>query len=176
MDAAYVLFRRYGYTRVNVDQIADAAGFTKRTLYSHFESKDALLESVLEDQQEMALTAFLTFGKHLQGTPEEVVRTFFAEMARWSDTPQWYGSGFTRLAMELADLPGHPARRIASSHKRLLETHLADTLTDAGCPDAAGCARKIWIISEGAMALVLIHGDSGYYSDALEAALSVIGA
>ena len=37
MDAAYVLFRQRGFTRVNVDEISAAAGVTKRTLYSHFE-------------------------------------------------------------------------------------------------------------------------------------------
>jgi len=174
MDAAYVLFRKRGYTRVNVDEIADAAGITKRTLYSHFESKDALLESVLEDQHEMALAAFQTFGEKLIGTPEDIVRIFFRELAKWAKTPRWSGPGFTRLAMELADLPGHPARRIASQHKKLLASHLAASLAASGLEDARSCARKIWIISEGAMVMMLIHGDSSYSSDAQEAALAVI--
>jgi AcrR family transcriptional regulator len=41
LQAAYRLFRHKGFTRVNVDGIAAAADVTKRTLYSHFESKDA---------------------------------------------------------------------------------------------------------------------------------------
>ncbi len=174
MDAAYVLFRQRGYTRVNVDEIADTAGITKRTLYSHFESKDALLENVLEDQQDRAFEAFRTFGKKLVGTPQDIVRIFFSELAHWSKTPKWTASGFTRLAIELADLPGHPARRIAGRHKKLLESHLADVLAAAGQADAERSARKIWIISEGAMALVLIHDDSSYYEAALEAALGVV--
>jgi AcrR family transcriptional regulator len=174
MDAAYVLFRRRGYARVNVDEIADAAGITKRTLYSHFESKDALLESVLEDQQELAFAAFQTFGKQLTGTPADIVRTFFRELARWSNSPQWSGSGFTRLAMELVDLPGHPARRIASRHKMQLEAHLADAFAAAGLKDAKDCARKIWLIGEGAMALMIIHGDASYCDAAEAAALAVI--
>ena len=174
MDAAYVLFRKRGFTRVNVDEIADAAGITKRTLYSHFESKDALLESVLEHQHEMAFAAFQTFGQKLVGTPEDVVRIFFTELGKWAKTPRWSGSGFTRLAMELADLPGHPARRIASQHKRMLETHLADLLAASGLNDARTCARKMWLISEGAMAMMLIHGDNGYCDKAKEAALAVI--
>jgi AcrR family transcriptional regulator len=36
MDAAYTLFRRRAFARVNVDEIADAAGVTKRTLYDYF--------------------------------------------------------------------------------------------------------------------------------------------
>ena len=176
VDAAYVLFRKRGYTRVNVDEIANTAGITKRTLYSHFDSKDALLESVLEDQHEMALAAFQTFGEKLIGSPEDIVRIFFRELAKWAKSPRWSGSGFTRLAMELADLPGHPARRIASQHKKLLESRLADSLAASGREDAKNCARKIWIISEGTMVMVLIHGDSSYCKTAEEAALSVISA
>ena len=68
--------RRLWFTRVNVDEIADAAGITKRTLYSHFDSKDSLLESVLEEQHDLAFEAFQTFGHLLEGTPEKIVRTF----------------------------------------------------------------------------------------------------
>ncbi|TMJ24875.1 MAG: helix-turn-helix transcriptional regulator, partial [Alphaproteobacteria bacterium] len=40
LDAAYKLFRRKGFTRVSMDDIAAATGVTKRTLYHHFTSKD----------------------------------------------------------------------------------------------------------------------------------------
>ena len=174
MDAAYVLFRQRGFTRVNVDEIADAAGITKRTLYSHFDSKDSLLESVLEEQHDLAFEAFQTFGHLLEGTPEKIVRTFFAELSKWSRKPRWSGSGFTRLAMELADLPGHSARRIASRHKGQLEAHLADVLDRAGLSNAKTCARKIWILAEGAMALMLIHGDRSYSKSAEAAAITIV--
>ena len=35
LDAAYVLFRRRGYSRVSMDEIAAATSVTKRTLYYH---------------------------------------------------------------------------------------------------------------------------------------------
>ena len=174
VDAAYTLFRRQGYTRASMDEIASSAEITKRTLYSHFESKDALLASVLEDQHAMALAAFQTFGQALSGSPAAIIRTFFAELLRWSARPRWPGSGFTRIAMELADLPGHPARKIASRHKRQLEAYLAEALARAGAADAEDLARKIWILSEGAMALMLIHGDRAYCLSAEEAALALV--
>ena len=176
MDAAYGLFRQRGYTRVNVDEIAEAAGITKRTLYSHFDSKDALLEAVLEAQHATAFAAFQTFGRKLVGSPSEMVATFFAELFRWSGEPKWPGSGFTRLATELADLPGHPARRIASRHKKLLEAHLAEAFAEAGLADAADRARQVWILSEGTIALMLIHGDRSYCKAAEDAAQSLIRA
>lgn len=174
MDAAYVLFRQRGYTRVNVDEISAAAGITKRTLYSHFESKDALLEAVLKAQHSMAFTAFQTFGRKLNGGPEQVVRSFFKELSTWSGKPRFAGSGFTRLAMELADLPGHPARRISSMHKKLLEGYLVEVLAKAGLPNADKLGRQIWILSEGVIALTVIHGDRKYCAEAEEAALALV--
>ena len=43
LESAYRLFRRQGYNRVTMDDIAAAAALTKRTLYHHFTSKDQLL-------------------------------------------------------------------------------------------------------------------------------------
>jgi AcrR family transcriptional regulator len=63
LDAAYGEFRRKGYARVGVDEIAAAAKVTKRTLYYHFDSKDALLAAVLERQHELAVLAWGVLGR-----------------------------------------------------------------------------------------------------------------
>jgi AcrR family transcriptional regulator len=170
LDTAYMLFRRKGFSRVNVDEIAAAAEITKRTLYSHFRSKDELLAAVLEAQHGLAFDAFQTFGRKLSGAPAKMVDAFFEELSVWAAKPRWSGSGFTRLVMELADLPGHPARLIAKRHKAILEAHLADLLAKAGVASAKDRAREIWILSEGAMVLLLIHGDRNYIRAAAGAA------
>ncbi|TIT25823.1 MAG: helix-turn-helix transcriptional regulator, partial [Mesorhizobium sp.] len=60
LQAAYKLFRRRGFFRVGMDEIAVAAGVTKKTLYYHFDSKDALLTAVLASQHERAFAEFQT--------------------------------------------------------------------------------------------------------------------
>jgi AcrR family transcriptional regulator len=174
LDAAYVLFRRKGFSRVNVDEIAAAAEITKRTLYSHIRSKDELLAAVLESQHRLAFDAFQTFGKKLSGTPAEIINALFNELSVWSAKPQWVGSGFTRLVMELADLPGHPARSIAKRHKAVLEVHLAGRLEQAGIASPRDRARELCLLSEGAMVLLLIHGDRRYIHTAAEAARKLL--
>lgn len=174
LDAAYKLFRRRGYTRVSMDEIAAVAAVTKRTLYYHFESKDALLASVLETQSELALAAFRTFGDKLDGSPSTIVEALFRDLAVWSDTPRWAGSGFTRLVIELADLPGHPARRIARRHKTMLESHFAELLQRSGADTPRETAREIWLLSEGAISLILVHGDRSYAAAAANAARKLL--
>jgi AcrR family transcriptional regulator len=173
-DAAYGLFRRQGFGRVSMDEIAVAAKLTKRTLYHHFRSKDQLLADVLEVQHELAVQAFRTFGDKLSGSPQAIVEGLFRELAVWADQPRWAGSGFTRLVIELADLPGHPARLIARRHKAQLESCLAELLADAGVERSKELARAIWLLSEGAISLILVHGDRGYSSAASGAARTLV--
>src|SRR5262245_20349856 len=174
LDAAYAQFRRRGYSRVSMDEIASAARLTKRTLYYHFAGKDALLTAVLEAQHRLALDAFKTFGDGLSGSAEAIVDGLFRELAVWADRPRWAGSGFTRLVIELADLPGHPARLIARRHKAMLEAHLAELLGRAGVERPAEIAREIWLLSEGAISLILVHGDRGYSAAAARAAQALL--
>jgi AcrR family transcriptional regulator len=173
-EAAYRLFRRQGYSRVTMDEIAAAAKLTKRTLYHHFESKDQLLADVLEAQHGLALHAFQTFADKLSGSPEAIVAGMFRELAVWADKPRWAGSGFTRLVIELADLPGHPARKIARRHKAQLEACLAELLARSGVDQAKELARAVWLLSEGAMSLILVHGDKGYSAAASTAARMLV--
>jgi AcrR family transcriptional regulator len=174
LDASYALFRRSGYARVSMDEIAAATSVTKRTLYYHFESKDALLATVLETQHRLALAAFRTFGDRLSGRPEAMIDTLFRELAVWSDKPRWAGSGFTRLVIELADLPGHPARTIARRHKAMLEAHFAEMLAKAGVERPRDTAREIWLLSEGAISLILVHRDRSYAAAAAQAAKKLL--
>jgi hypothetical protein len=84
------------------------------------------------------------------------------------------GSGFTRLVIELADLPGHPARLIARRHKAQLVKCFAELLARSGVGRPNELARAVWLLSEGAISLILIHGDHGYSAAASEAAITLV--
>jgi AcrR family transcriptional regulator len=176
LQAAYKLFRRRGFFRIGVDEIANATGITKRTLYHHFKSKDAQLAAVLASQHERTFAAFQTFGVELSGSPEQMIDALFHELATWSAKPRWAGSGFTRLAIELADLPGHPARSIARQQKAVPEKYLAELLAKAGVTSPLQRAREIQLLAEGAIVMILIHGDRTYAEVAAAAAKRLVSA
>jgi AcrR family transcriptional regulator len=170
LKQAHRLFRKSGFFRTGMDEIAEASGVTKRTLYHHFDSKDALLAAVLNAQHQELFATREPYGFPLTGTPQEMMDRLFDGLVSWSGTPHWSGSGFTRLAMELADMPGHPARRIAHRHKAWAEEYLGAVLADAGVPSPSDRAKELILIIEGAMAMILIHGDSSYALAASSAA------
>ncbi len=159
LQQAHRLFRKSGFFRAGIDEIAAASRVTKRTLYHHFESKDALLAAVMAARHEEVFATPHPYGIELGGTPEEIVDQLFGELVKWSSTPHWAGSGFTRVVMELADMPGHPARTIAHEHKAALERYLAVVLAEAGVEAPHERTRELFMLIEGTMALILIHGD-----------------
>jgi AcrR family transcriptional regulator len=174
LDSAYGLFYRRGFARVGVDEIAALAKVTKRTLYYHFKSKDQLLESVLELQLELALARVRKHEKHYSGSAIRFVSVLFSELKRWSAKPLWSGSGMTRIVMELADLPGHPARAVARRHKEHVQAWYMDMLRKAGVPSPKQRAKELHLLVEGANALILISGDQGYADAAARAAKRLI--
>jgi AcrR family transcriptional regulator len=48
LNKAEEIFFHYGYTRVKMDEIADALGISKKTLYKFFDSKEYLLREIIE--------------------------------------------------------------------------------------------------------------------------------
>jgi AcrR family transcriptional regulator len=171
IDAAYECFWRAGFTRTSLDVIAERADVTKRTLYSYFRSKDDLLAAVMSHYNLLAAQRLKRIGDRMPPDRDGLIDSFFGQLAGWaSTTPRWSGSGFTRLVVELADLPGHPARALARRAKGTTESFLGERLALARVPDAAERACEIMLLLEGAMALTLIHGQRRYIDAAARAA------
>lgn len=57
LDATMLVFRRHGFRRSSIEQVAEAAGLTRQALYHHFESKEALFRAVVERVHQSAMAA-----------------------------------------------------------------------------------------------------------------------
>lgn len=173
LDHAYRLLYKEGFQRTSVDAVADAAGVTKRTLYNHFESKDALIAAVLKAQTELALVEIRRWCDDGAATPVMLIHQVFKKLRQWARSPGWRGSGFTRAAMELAWAPGHPARRAAAAQKQAIETVLTEVLSEAGATNPSHLSQEIVLLIEGSNALRLIHGNEIWYDVAERTALAL---
>ncbi len=174
-QAGFHLFHKRGYARVSMDDIANAAGVTKRTLYYHYDSKDTLVGAVLTQQLSHSLRSIRRWGEPKPDSLSGLIENIFSQLLTWAQSPSWTGSGFTRLAVELADMPGHPARKAGSKHKEEIETWLQQELERLGSKTPLGDARALCLLIEGATLLTLIHNDTSYMADGLRTAQRLIG-
>ena len=55
LSAAETLFRRYGYRRTSMEDIAKETGMSRPSVYSHFKNKDEVFRSLSEKIHEKAL-------------------------------------------------------------------------------------------------------------------------
>ena len=155
-----------------MDEIAARAGVTKRTLYQHFSSKDDLIKSALAYSSDFALSRLRQFKR--SSDIDHFIDTYFGDLSDWAEKPKWSGGGFTRVVVELADLRGHPARSIARKHKAAVEQWVTDAVASARVLSAQQRAREIMLLTEGAMILMLVHGDKSYARAAALAAKALV--
>jgi hypothetical protein len=63
---------------------------------------------------------------------------------------------------------------VQTIRQALLESHLAELLAQTGIARPRQRAREIWLLSEGAVSLILVHGDRGYAAAAARAAKRLV--
>jgi AcrR family transcriptional regulator len=174
LAAADELFYAEGLRSVSVDEIAAKAGITKMTLYYHFRSKDELIAGYLEARDRPTLERFQQWAGD-EGTVAERLERMFRRLGRLAKSPAWKGCGFVRAIGELANVPGHPAIRIARAHKSNVEKWLSDSLATEGRQDCDALARELMILVDGAVTQMLLHRDSSYARAAGRAAHAILG-
>ena len=98
------VFFQSGYQLASVDRIAEVAGTTKRTVYDHFGSKEALFAEVIAFAGGQ-FVGLLPSADDLPEAPAEGLRAFSARLADLVGAPD--GLRFQRLV--IAEAERHPA-------------------------------------------------------------------
>ncbi len=86
LEAARVEFTRHAFRRANIDAIAQRAGVSRRTLYRHFPTKEALFEQLVETDTQ---ALFVELGKaaRAQDAAGAIVECFTLAMRRITESP-----------------------------------------------------------------------------------------
>ena len=88
LDAAAAVFAARGFHAASIDEIAEAAGYTKGAVYSHFGGKDGLFRALVQQRQEAMLERFFAAGSEEAPTARleaigEVYRQLNPTEAEW---------------------------------------------------------------------------------------------
>lgn len=161
LQTADRLFYLDGIRAVGVDTIAAAIGISKRTLYNHFPSKDALITAYLERRFVNARPSDKSPVEQILGTFDSLERRFSAKDFR--------GCPFVNAVAELGS-KDRAVKKIAVAFKESRRLWFRARLEELGVAGADALATQLQLLVDGSIALDLVRDDPGMARAAKEAA------
>ena len=165
LDTTDRLFYRQGIRAVGVDTIAADAGISKRTLYNHFPSKDALIVAYLSRRFQPISAS--------EAPPAEQILAVFEDLERRFASRGFRGCPFVNAVAELGE-PTHAARGVAVAFKEHRRLWFREMLTRLGTEDPDSVATQLSLLVDGAIAAALVRGDPTVARAAREAARTLL--
>lgn len=152
LDVALQLFAARGYDAVGVQEIVEAAGLTKPSLYHHFGSKHGLLTELVDRRGEMLLNIVARAAAYegdLPLTLNRVVQAYFAAANR---DPAFHRF---RLALWLAPSESEAGQAVAEQFQR--EADLMEALFEAASRDHGNMRGRAGLLAPSFLGMVHAH-------------------
>jgi AcrR family transcriptional regulator len=181
LEAAEALIYAGGIHATGVDAIVRAAGAARKSFYTYFDSKDALVAAALERRDERWMRWFIDGTLKRGRTPRTRLLAMFDVLREWFASEDFHGCAFLNAAGEIAS-PDDPIRRVSREHKERLLAFVreqSDAWAAAASADrrvAARLARQWLILIDGAIGVALVSGEADAALDARAAAQLMLDA
>jgi AcrR family transcriptional regulator len=179
LDAAEALVYAGGIHATGVDAIVREAGAARKSFYTWFESKDALVAAALARRHERWMRWFAEGTEKCGSSPEARLLGMFDVLREWFASEGFHGCAFLNASGEIASRDD-PVRVVAREHKaQLLDfaREQCDALMAARGADrrhAVRLARQWLILIDGAIGVALVSGDPDAALDARAAAKQLL--
>jgi AcrR family transcriptional regulator len=179
LDTAEALIYAGGIHATGVDAIVKQSGTARKSFYTHFESKDALVAAALERRDERWMNWFIAGTLKHGKTARTHLLGMFDVLREWFASEDFHGCAFLNAAGEIAS-PDDPIRIVAREHKeRLLafvRTQCDEYVAESGMDArrAARLSRQWLILLDGAIAVALVSGEADAALDARAAAEALL--
>jgi AcrR family transcriptional regulator len=160
LETADRLFYLQGIRAVGVDTIAAEIGISKRTLYNHFPSKDALIAAYLARR-------FVAPHPSDKSPVEQILGTFDSLERRFS-SKDFRGCPFVNAVAELGE--DRSVRKVAVAFKESRRLWFRDLLVQLGVAQAEALATQLVLLVDGSIAQDLVRNDPAMARAAKEAA------
>lgn len=158
IDTALTLFYRNGINSIGINEILSVSNIAKRTLYSHFQSKEDLVLATLQQRHDI-FVAWLEQKLSGAESDKEVIHHLFSALASWFDNQEpllgdFRGCFFINTSAEFSDSNSdvfHFCHYHKEQIRQVIAHHLQSTnslLIDAIC-----------IMKEGAIVTAHLGGN-----------------
>src|SRR5215472_6033995 len=165
LQTADRLFYLQGIRAIGVDTIAAEIGISKRTLYNHFPSKDALIAAYLDRRFVQARPS--------DKSPLEQILATFDSLERRFAAKDFRGCPFVNAVAELGP-KDRAVKKIAIAFKESRRLWFRARLEEIGLKEADALATQLQLLVDGAIALDLVRDDPAMARAAKEAAKALL--
>lgn len=171
LETARHLFLRRGASHVGINDVTDAAGVAKMTLYNNFPSKDALTLAVYEEMADATLRA-LKQAANGSATEEERVEAIFDLFGSAAARPDYRGCPFIHASLQEAE-PAGPLYSLVQAYKRELRGQILAAFTEERS-NSSELADQILMLLDGAVTEAYIKGVTDPIGMAKRAAVALM--
>jgi AcrR family transcriptional regulator len=165
LETADRLFYLQGIRAIGVDTIAAEIGISKRTLYNHFPSKDALIKAYLDRRFVQARPS--------DKSPLEQILATFDSLERRFAAKDFRGCPFVNAVAELGP-KDRAVKKIAIAFKESRRQWFRARLEELGVAEADALATQLQLLVDGSIALDLVRDDPAMARAAKEAAKALL--
>lgn len=149
LKAATELFTAQGINATGMDQLSTVAEVSKRTLYTHFPSKDELIGAYLQSLVDPLLPVPPSLDRPTMNPREQLLAVFDRKPSE--STAPFRGCPLLNVSVEVPD-PGHSAHQLAAAYKREFARRLTDIARQAGAADPETLGEQLALLFDGAAA------------------------
>ncbi|MFI2261156.1 TetR/AcrR family transcriptional regulator [Streptomyces tubercidicus] len=166
LAAAAQLFAVQGINATGMEQVAEQAPVSKRTLYAHFRTKSDLVIAHLQDLASTGHTLESALTREDVPARERILGLFVQPAA---DEAPVRGCPFIDAAAEFPD-PQSAVHSYAREQKLLMVRLVTALVTELGCREPAALAEQLVTLADGAASRAMVLSDADYGRHARAAA------
>ncbi|CAL9663467.1 TetR/AcrR family transcriptional regulator [Streptomyces sp. enrichment culture] len=170
LAAAARLFAVQGINATGMEQVAEAAPVSKRTLYAHFRTKSDLVIAHLQDLASSGATLESVLTRE-DIPPRERILGLFDQPAPAAEPVR--GCPFIDAAAEFPD-PDSTVHSYAREQKLRMVELVTALVTELGCREPAALAEQLVTLADGAASRAMVLGDPDYGRHARAAAETLL--
>ena len=164
VTTAFGLFYTYGIHAVGINQILQESGIAKKTLYHHFDSKEALIAAVVA-YRDQKFYDWLSVRVNLSKPGKAGIMAIFSALDDWINNrvdsmTDFHGCFFINACAEYSD-PQSPVHKQSAEHKqriRMLISKQVEMLMLAE-ETANFLIDSVCLLKEGAIVQAHVSGD-----------------
>ncbi len=153
------LFGEKGFHATGIDLIAAEAGVSKKTMYTYFRSKEALIAEALRYHDGEFRRFFTASVRAIPGSGTDRLLGIFDVAYAWFKQSDFFGCLFINAAGEFGD-EASEIRQACADYKQAMRDFIEELVVEAGLDDPALLATSLAILLEGAIVSAQVSRDA----------------